>query len=415
MITVPYFTLLINAYCGAAATGKLTYRPDFSPLWSRSRHLTEEQIRGADRVRKAAARERKKPFDPEADVHDALVAHRLLEQMKHRFDLKDAEDLSADAMLAVRDRFLVDKQVTDEEFYQWHGACNLLLGLEVGAVGSDNARAVQVRSVLSKVRDDLGSPSQTSIVLERRRFAAISKDDVMLMCLQGLPEGTTLHRLSHKQGVAAERIGRVAALTGLTWQMAYLNALLCHDGPGSLQHSPAPAPAEPCAGPWSGGAAWIDALAVFEGRFHGEPGRSRGPKSKVNPVASMLAKAKDADRSDEAMRRKLKDLQTGRRALAYSDVQKIWSLTEKATRSELGARRDWETAHFRLLVQGHIAGFLGYIERSVAQSAIHLGKPEMIDDLHGIWGEWPLLEKHAISCLAAIYADHGLQDVIRKG
>ncbi|WP_233677914.1 hypothetical protein [Rhodobacter flavimaris] len=297
------------------------------------------------------------------------------------------------------DAFLRDQRISRAEFFRWHGACSFLLGIQVSRRPETNRQ----RSVFAHLLDEFSLPSQTWVALERGQ---ISKNDIDAKVLEGLPAGTAVRRwLSSGIDFDTERLYRMAAVTGLTWQLAYLYAFLCHHGPDSPKYSPAPVATDGAL--WSAAPAWIDAVAAFETRFHGEPRGSRGPKSKASPIAAMLAKARAPDLDQDSMKRKIRKLDKGKRPLTYFDVTEIWSLMGQASNIE-EVEDDWQTTHFQLGVQGHFAGFMGYLERAWAQAAERYDQPEMLSDLHEVWQDWPLLLEDAIACQHRILTRHAL-------
>jgi hypothetical protein len=403
MITYPYLLGLLNAYCAEDATEEISFNCAYNPFLSRHHKLTKEQRREADRLRKVTERLSAKPSYPLGDRRGRAFGSQLFEHIKTRFKSPNASLLKHGMIHEVPEAFMRDRGITFDECIKWFGAPSLMLSMQAGAFVSKGPEADLKRAACAQLLAELERPSATGVALERGEIEAA---ELFSACLGGLPEGIALRRWSTRQAILSdERFFRVAALTGLIWQAAFLYAFLCHDGPESLRFSPAPVAAG--ASLMSSAPAWIEALAALEVRFHTEPRGSRGPKSKTMAIAAMLAKARDPDLGVDASNRMLRKLSRGEKPLTYADVTKICELTEAALTGACEST-DWKTPLFLVLVHGHFAGFFGYLERVWANSARSRQQPEILADIHEVWADWPILLDHVIASQRRIYADHGL-------
>lgn len=149
----------------------------------------------------------------------------------------------------------------------------------------------------------------------------------------------------------------------------------------------------------------VAALAEFERVHHGALRTgSRGPASVARQIHALLAKGRD-DGSDYDVR-KLNDILSGRKPLAFKAVEDICqtietakdSLPDGTLRSALSNHGDvkWEDELFRLRIYGHIAGFMSYIERVWEYASCKLDNSTMLQDVHDVWQDWSLIYENAL-------------------
>jgi hypothetical protein len=143
----------------------------------------------------------------------------------------------------------------------------------------------------------------------------------------------------------------------------------------------------------------------------------RGPKSIARQIQALLEKGGTGNASDYKVRT-LNSILSGKTPLTFKVVEDICRVIEAAKEMRPdGTLQDalsdaehtsWQAHLLKLRLQGHISGFMGYLERVWAYASHELGQPELLQDLHAVWQDWPRLYKHALDSHRERLAEFGL-------
>lgn len=405
MIGHPFNSAMFFAYCADTGADQPKFQLNYAPFLARGRNLTEQQAREADRLRKMANRLPDFGFGSRGSQKARAFVQQLLRHAADRmgrtakigFEYADMEA----AVCAFCDKY----KISVKDFEKWCGGpTSFLIGIEVGYSTSQIPISNTSRAFFDSFIEAFSEPERNGIALEKGK---IPETDLVKTCLEGLPEGTALQRFVERESsLDPERLGRLAGLTGMMWQLALVSVAMA--APGEEANpilKPAPQPTEKGGQRWSSGPAWVAAIAEFERVHHGAPRTgSRGPASVARQIHTLLAKGK-GDENDYDVR-KLNEILSGRKPLAFKAVEDICqtieaakdSLPDGTLQSALFNHGDvkWEDELLRLRIYGHIAGFMSYIERVWEYASCKLDDPTMLQDVHDVWKDWPLIYENAL-------------------
>ncbi len=396
----------MNSYCANSGAGRPTFQPNFLPLIARHRKLTKKQTREADRLRKA--KDRMPPADAESPDSDKwrIFILQLLNHVADCMDRPDVANFGYTEIEAFVDSFLKKYELNFDEFAKWCGGpTSLLLGVGASRFAAQATGSEKSHAMFGSFMEAFTEPERMCVALEQGN---IPNTAIVKTFLYRLPEGTSLQRWAQlSNSFDAERMGRMAALTGLTWQLALLAASLFQSRTEVPTPNLAPLPTEKGGQRWSSGPAWILCLAEFENKYHGtQRTGKRGPESVARKIHSLIAKSREGANGSEYKIRKLNRILSGQEPLTFKVVEDICRAVEGAMvsepdgslRSALAENREtsWEDQLMRLRIQGHIAGFLRYIERVWEYASGELDQPLLLQDLHDIWQDWPLIFNSAL-------------------
>lgn len=405
MITFPHQSALINAYCAASASAEPTFKPDFDPFLARNKGMSISQLCRADRVRKARSRLVKgDPFSFD-DPRGKKFLSEYLDHLSDRAELNVAARPELEGFYDVLSDFLVEYQLSFAEFSKWHsGPTLMMLGMLASRFGSIAPLPDATHAFFSNFIGLLSQPERTLLSIERGEK---ERSDIEVLFLEGLPEGTVLHeRFRRSNDADLELLSRLAALTGLTWQLALCEITLMNPTVDKPRPDLAPQPTKRGGQRWSGGMAWVTELSEFA-HLHLKDSRvgKRGPKSEASQIIALIEKGGEDAQSDHLTRR-INDIRSGRAPLTFRMVEDICWKTEIAMRAvcdeganDSVARPDsngWQTQLFELRLHGHISGYMGYIERVWKYASVEMQRPDFLQDLHAVWQDWPRLYSHAL-------------------
>ncbi|PWE49079.1 hypothetical protein DEM26_14560 [Thioclava sp. NG1] len=367
--------------------------------------MSDSQLHRADRVRKARSRlvkgDRFSPDDPKVKKFLSEYLHHLFD----RAELNVAARPELENLYDVFRDFLGKHQLSFAEFSKWHvGPTSMMLGMFSSRFGSVAPLPDATHAFFSEFIEILSQPERTFLSIERGEKGL---SDIEVLFLEGLPEGTALHeRFRGSNDDDLERLSRLAALTGLTWQLALCEVTLMNPSGDKPKPDLAPHPTKGGGQRWSGGTAWVAELSKFA-RLHLTDPRvgARGPKSEASQIIALIEKGGGDAQSDHLTRR-INDIRSGRAPLTFRMVEDICWKTEIAMRAVCDegandpvARPDsngWQTQLFELRLHGHISGYMGYIERVWKYASVEMQRPDFLQDLHAAWQDWPRLYGHAL-------------------
>ncbi len=397
----------MNAYCADLGAAQPNFQPKHVPFLARNRNLTETQAREADRLRKMKDRIPDTEAVSLGSKKMRAFFTQLLDHWADRSGRKEAKrfnfaDLD-DSINAFQEKYAL----SFDEFAKWCGGpTSLLLGMAVSGSGKSVLGSNTSQALLATLIEAFSEPERNGIALEQGK---IPKKDLIKTCLEGLPEGTALHRyVECETSLDAERLGQLGCLTGMLWQLALVSAAAAAPGEeGNPILNPTPQQTENGGQRWSSGPAWVAALAEFERVHHGAKRTgSRGPTSVARQIHTLLAKHPDGANGSESIVRKLNGVLAGQKPLTFKIVEDICqtieaaedSPTDETFQSALSDDGDtkWENELFRLRIYGHIAGFMSYIERVWEYASRKLDNPALLQDLHDVWQDWPLIYDSAL-------------------
>ncbi|OOY31098.1 hypothetical protein [Thioclava sp. F36-6] len=405
MITFPHQAALMNAYCAALDAPKPTARMNFYPLLARNNGMEASHRREADRLRKALSRLVRGELFDFTDPKAKKLLSELLNHASDRAELQGRQRLQFDGFVDVLSDFRCKHQLSFDECSKWHGGLtSMMLGMLSSRFGSEVPPTDAALAFFRKFIDVLSQPERTSLFVERGKEEHI---DVEAIFLGGLPSGTALdERFRATSDPDPERLARLAALTGLTWQLALCEVTLMDATDDKLTRSLAPRATERGGERWSAGEAWVAAVTEFVRLYHkGSKVGSRGPDSEASRINSLIQWGGDRHGSSYRAQR-INDIKSGKTPMTFKAIEDICRKIDEAmhavpkefqTDAAAGSEYDdWQTHLFKLRLHGHISGFMGYIERVWECSSVEMQRPDFLQDLHAVWQDWPCLYSHAL-------------------
>ncbi len=409
----------MNAYCADIGAPRPNIQPKHVPFLARNSNLTETQAREADRLRKMKDRIPDNEAVSLGSKKMRAFFTQVLDHWADRAGRKEAKGFNLADLDAFINAFQEKYALSFDEFAKWCGGpTSLLLGMAASRSCTSFPGSSTSRAFSASFIEAFSEPERNGVALEQGK---IPEKDLIRTCLEGLPEGNALQRYVEREtSLDAERLGRLAFQTGMMWQLALVSAATA--APGEEHNpilNPAPQPTKNGAQRWSSGPAWVAALAEFE-RVHHSAARtgSRGPTSVARQIHTLLAKHPDGANGSEYIVRKLNGVLSGQEPITFKFVEDICRTIEAAEdsfpdgtlQSALSDDGDakWENELLRLRIYGHIAGFMSYVERVWEYASRKLDNPTLLQDLHDVWQDWPLIYDSALDNHRKRLAEFGL-------
>jgi hypothetical protein len=216
------------------------------------------------------------------------------------------------------------------------------------------------------------------------------------------------------QGVAerAGHIGLKMALTGILWKFALLEAFLC---PKRQEGWPLLFPKTVDGVRCTASLQWVERLKAFveDGPLTdlGEwpKPRGRGKPSATRHIAEFLYSHDPKGRRPDKLAEKLGRILNGREQLTFRFVEETnrnlrasmeMHFNEKKDSSEDFAQR-FEERLSTLNLDGHVAGFADYLERTFERGITDKGLGNLQGAVESIWTEWPTLTREVVPFIKA--------------
>ncbi|TCM76399.1 hypothetical protein EV216_13427 [Rhodovulum steppense] len=347
--------------------------------------------------------------DRDADLPPA-IRHATFRQLVRRLEWRDPDPGMLDELLELSSDEYSFRQVgtARQDVRPWRGFSSWLRGILHGAEHAsrsadvDSWRFTLFRTVVDEIeRIELAGADFDLLDGKERveRFKAALRREPYAHSPMGLEIAGLLAVPRQENSARAKALGFGLGVTALLWQIALIEALFFDRAPGSNQ--PSIMPAETGTGAWSGGEAWIAMLRGLAEQASPDapPKGRRGRPPKYKPLADFLCMAREDGGDAEWIAKRLSSLDRGKSPLRFSDVNFLWTSAEAACRIAV-ADSGWpdsalEERLFEILFLGHVAGFLGHLERMVDRPEVLERVPDVLTVLHHAWEDWPRLARHA--------------------